>query len=85
MIYSSAEGPIDAPTIDIVSYCFDRRVNYDETKPILIDTDEPSRNLSAASLRSLVRKLIAGFKAVGLQDGDCVFCQLPNSVGTFLH
>lgn len=80
MIYSSTEGPIHVPAVDIVSYCFDKQTDYDETKPILIDADEPSRSLSAASLKILVQRLIAGFRALGLQEGDCVLCQIPNTV-----
>ena len=80
MIYSSPEGPIDVPATDIVSFCFDKQNDYDEDNPILFDADEPSRNLSYTQYRTLVRRLIAGWKAQGLENGDSVLCLVGNTV-----
>jgi len=79
MIYTSAEGPIQIPAIDFVSFCFDRQNDFDEEKPVLIDADETSRCLNYKQYRTLVRRLIAGFKACGLHDGDSVLCQVGNT------
>jgi len=79
MIYTSAEGPIQIPAIDFVSFCFEKQNDFDEEKPILIDADETSRCLRYKQYRTLVRRLIAGFKAYGLQDGDSVLCQVGST------
>lgn len=39
---------------------------------LYIDGSSPKRCLSARQTRTLVRKLVAGFNAHGLQKGDCV-------------
>ncbi|KAK5954363.1 hypothetical protein OHC33_004085 [Knufia fluminis] len=79
MIYTSTEGPIQVPVTDIVSFCFDKQNDFNEEKPVLIDADEPSRCLNYKQYRTLVRRLIAGFRAYGLQDGDSVLCQVGNT------
>ncbi|OJJ50997.1 hypothetical protein ASPZODRAFT_21502 [Penicilliopsis zonata CBS 506.65] len=50
----------------------------DET-PIFIDAENPSRFLSAARCRLLVRSLIAGLRAHGVQAGETVLVHLGNS------
>lgn len=80
MIQLSAEGAIDVPVIDIVSFSFDKQNDYDEETPILVDAEEPSRFLDHKSYKTLVRRLIAGFKAYGLENGDSVLCQISNTV-----
>lgn len=79
MIHSSPEGPIQVPVTDIVSFCFDKQNDFDENKPILIDADEPSRYLTYRQYRTLVRRLLSGFRAFGLQNGDCVLCLVGNT------
>ncbi|KAF2791803.1 4-coumarate-CoA ligase-like protein [Melanomma pulvis-pyrius CBS 109.77] len=69
-----AEDHIDIPNKDILSWMFDEQT-YDLDKPIYIDAAEPSRTICSRQARSTVRKLCAGFKAVGLEKGDCV-CML---------
>lgn len=84
MILSSSEGPIDVPATDIVSFCFDKQNDYDEDNPILLDADEPSRHLNYKQYRTLVRRLIAGFRACGLGNGDSVLCLVGNTVSLVL-
>ena len=83
MIHLSAEGPIQVPATDVVSFSFDRQTDYDITKPLLLDADNTSKQLSYHGYRKIVRKLIAGFRVNGLQKGDAVFCQIGNSVSEF--
>ncbi|KJZ80343.1 hypothetical protein HIM_00193 [Hirsutella minnesotensis 3608] len=66
--------------MDLVSFAFSGPTAFDEHKPIYIDAQKPSRALSAAQLRLLVRSLIAGLKAQNVEQGDCVLLQLENSV-----
>lgn len=59
------------PEEDLLSWAFDHRT-YDPDKPIFIDLENPSRSISWRQGRSIVRKLIAGFRKAGLRKGDCV-------------
>lgn len=80
MAFQSPEGSISVPPTDVVSFSFDKQLPYDDDVPLLIDADEPSRFLTARLYRALVRRLIAGFEASGLQDGDCVLCHIGNAL-----
>ncbi|KAL9131509.1 MAG: hypothetical protein Q9217_000588 [Psora testacea] len=53
---------------------------YDQCKNVYIDAEDTQRSISAAEARSTVRKLIAGFKAMGLKRGDCVCIHSFNDV-----
>jgi len=68
------------PATDLVSFAFENINNYDNQKPLYIDADEPSRSLNASQFSLLVRKLISGLQAAGLQQGDCVALHLANNV-----
>ncbi|KAL6703608.1 Acyl-CoA synthetase actt5 [Coniothyrium glycines] len=60
------------PEEDIVSFSLgNKNQDYDDDKPIYHDADDESRALSRAQGRSIVRKLVRGFRAAGLQKGDC--------------
>lgn len=59
------------PQEDLLTWAFEHRT-YDPDKPIYHDLDDPSRTISWRQGRSIVRKLIAGFRAAGLEPGDCV-------------
>lgn len=39
---------------------------------IYIDALDPSRSISSRQARELTRRLCAGYKALGLKEGDCV-------------
>ena len=73
----------DCTRQDLVSWIFDTE-SYDQDKKIYIDPENPGRSLSASETRTLVRRLIAGFKASGLQQGDCVCVHAYNDVGKSL-
>ncbi|KAF2118196.1 4-coumarate-CoA ligase-like protein [Lophiotrema nucula] len=84
-----AEEFIDVPNKDLLSWMFDDQ-QYDPDRPvtllphwdasdtfeqIYVDAAEPSRTISSRQARSIIRKLCAGFNAIGLKSGDCV-CML---------
>lgn len=48
------------------------------------DLDDPSRTLSWNQGRTLVRKLVAGFRAAGLKKGDCFSITSFNDVRLLL-
>jgi non-ribosomal peptide synthetase component E (peptide arylation enzyme) len=65
---------------DLVSFAFSSRVKLNKRTPLYIDADCPSRSLNATQTRTLVRKLIAGFRDAGLRRGDRVVVHLFNNV-----
>ncbi|KAK3693385.1 hypothetical protein B0T22DRAFT_420653 [Podospora appendiculata] len=70
---------VELPVTDIVSYAFDRQAVYDaETKKLFINAEDPSQFLTANQTTTLVRQLIAGLHAAGLQKGDAVLLHLAN-------
>ncbi|CAK4031062.1 acyl-coenzyme A synthetase [Lecanosticta acicola] len=64
---------------DILSWTFDH-VKYDWDQPIYIDALKPERSISARQAKKLVRQLAAGFKAIGVQKGDCVSIHSFNDI-----
>lgn len=65
---------------DLVSFTFNSQVKLNKRTPLYIDADCPSRSLTATQTRTLVRKLIAGFRDAGLRRGDRVVVHLFNNV-----
>ena len=74
----------DVSQMDLVSWTFANLENedYEQGKKIYINADDPCQSISASEAQILVRKLVAGFKAVGLQPGDCVCVHAFNNVRT---
>ena len=67
------------PTTDILSWSFDS-ISYNEDEPIYVDGLNPQNSISARQARSIIRKLIAGLQAIGLQKGDCVCINSFNDI-----
>ena len=82
VLTESSERSRDSYT-DLLTFAFDGPVPYDRNKPIYIDAEDQSCALDAHQFRFLVRSLIAGLKAHGVQRGDCVVVHIPNSVSSF--
>lgn len=70
---------------DLLTFTFCGPTPYNQNQPLFIDAEDPSRSFTAAQFRQLVRTLIAGFKAYGVQPGDCVLLHLGNSVSGPIH
>ncbi|RFU29292.1 hypothetical protein B7463_g7041, partial [Scytalidium lignicola] len=70
--FTQTKYHIDIPTKDLLSWIFHNQL-YNQDKPILIDTENTKNSLSSKQCKSLIRKLIAGFHATGLKQGDCVY------------
>lgn len=62
---------VEIPTKDILTWLIDDS-RCDPEQPIYIDAAHPSRSYNLRQARTAIRKLCAGFKAVGLQKGDVV-------------
>lgn len=83
------------PEQDVVSFAFgDPRYDLDkpvcsigqhalQSNPFQIyhDLDDESRTLSHNQGKTIVRKIVAGFRAAGLQKGDCFAITSFNDVG----
>ncbi|KAJ5807954.1 AMP-dependent synthetase/ligase [Penicillium riverlandense] len=78
MIFEPAER-ILLPNKDLLSFIFDDPP-YDQDAPIYIDAHQPQRSISCNQARSLIRKLVAGLRAAGLQRGDCVLIHSFNDI-----
>lgn len=74
-----AKEKVPLSTKDILSWIYDD-LNYDENRPIYIDALEPSRYYSAKTARILIRKLAAGFRRIGVGQGDCVCLHSFNDI-----
>lgn len=65
---------------DLLTFTFCGPTLYNQSQPLFIDAEDPSRSFTATQFRQLTRTLIAGFKACGVQPGDCVLLHLGNSI-----
>ena len=70
-------------TFDLLSWVLSNK-SYDQHQIIYIDPDHPKRSITAAEVQLAIKKLIAGFKALGLKKGDCVCVHAFNDVSTLL-
>ncbi|KAI1921808.1 hypothetical protein LOZ12_002127 [Ophidiomyces ophidiicola] len=71
MDFFRPEAYLSLPTKDILSWIFDNP-SYDQDKPIYINPHNPSESISCNQARVLIRKLIAGLRANGFKEGDCL-------------
>ncbi|KAL4925699.1 acyl--CoA ligase [Aspergillus undulatus] len=67
------------PYTDIVTYLFSNP-KYDPDRPVFIDVANPSRSISFNQARAIVRQLIAGLRAWGIKEGDCVAIHSFNDI-----
>lgn len=67
------------PTKDLLSWTFDD-LSYDWDEPIYIDALDPKNAISARLAHKTIRQLVAGFRALGLKQGDCVNIHSFNSI-----
>ncbi|GAD92510.1 hypothetical protein PVAR5_1102 [Paecilomyces variotii No. 5] len=74
-----ADRHVELPTKDILSFIFDSP-DYDQDKPIYVDVHNPSRSISCSQARLIIRQLIAGFRAAGVQKGDCIAIHSFNDI-----
>ncbi|KAK5073520.1 hypothetical protein LTR64_007343 [Lithohypha guttulata] len=79
MSFDSREGTVHVPASDVVSFSFCKQNCFEQDQPLLVDAENPSRSLNYESAKALVRKLVAGFWASGLREGDSVMCHMSNT------
>ncbi|KAH1592895.1 hypothetical protein KXV60_006992 [Aspergillus fumigatus] len=77
MIFEPSERVL-LPSVDVISYIFDN--TYDANRPIYVDVNDPSRSISCAQARKIVRQLVAGLRAWGVKAGDCVAIHSFNDI-----
>ncbi|ORY08703.1 hypothetical protein BCR34DRAFT_603351 [Clohesyomyces aquaticus] len=74
-----AKENVDIPYNDILSWAYDG-AQYAQDKPLYIDAEDPSNSISAAQAKTLIRKLVAGFRKAGLEKGDTVLIHSFNNI-----
>ncbi|KAK6438480.1 hypothetical protein LTR95_005316 [Oleoguttula sp. CCFEE 5521] len=67
------------PTKDLLSWTFDS-AEYDGDEPIYIEALKPANHITANQARKIIRQLVAGFRALGLQPGDTVSLHSFNDI-----
>ncbi|PKY00040.1 putative AMP-binding enzyme [Aspergillus campestris IBT 28561] len=70
---------VPVPSSDILSYLFSDPP-YDHDEPMYVDVHDPARSISYNQAHRLVRQLVAGLKAWGVQRGDCVVIHSFNDI-----
>ncbi|KAL8690724.1 MAG: hypothetical protein Q9218_003891 [Villophora microphyllina] len=65
--------------MDLLTYIFGNN-DAEPNKAVLVDASNPSRFLTTCTARTAVRKLIAGLRAEGLEQGDCVCINAFNDI-----
>ena len=84
-LLESSDALTRACSSDLLTYTFEGPIHYDrDNKPLYIEAEDPSRYLTASQSKCLVRKLIAGFRHVGVKKGDRIVVHLPNTVNLLL-
>ncbi|EHA27955.1 hypothetical protein CBS147343_1532 [Aspergillus niger] len=73
----AARAPV--PCTDVISYVFSDPP-YDHDEPIYVDVHNPSRSISYNQARTIVRQLVSGLRAWGVQKGDCVAIHSFNDI-----
>lgn len=71
---------IDIPTVSLPTYLFGAQDATLEEKPIILDAEQPSYCLSNQSYREWSKRLAAGLKARGFQDGDRLLLFSGNTI-----
>src|ERR1700710_2054379 len=66
-------------TMDLINWIFSGQVR-NEHLPVLIDPENPERNISRSSLANLIRALVKGFERYGISSGDCVLVNAFNDI-----
>lgn len=74
-----AKEHLPIPNTDLLSWSFDN-IQHDEDQPIYIDAINPQNSISTRQARSLVRKLIAGLRKIGMKRGDCACINSFNDI-----
>ncbi|PSN70287.1 acetyl-CoA synthetase-like protein [Corynespora cassiicola Philippines] len=74
-----AKEKLSIPAADILSWAC-AGPEYDENEPLYIDASNPSKVISAAQSKILIRQLVAGFRHAGLEKGDTVLLHSFNNI-----
>ncbi|OAX83177.1 hypothetical protein ACJ72_02468 [Emergomyces africanus] len=71
MEYFKPEQYLELPSSDLLSWIFDNPP-YDQDRPVYVDVRDPSNSISCNQARKIIRQLIAGLRAAGFKEGDCL-------------
>lgn len=79
MSNKSPFSDLSIPKTNILSYLFPDGTENDSS-PVWIDAEHPSRSLSPKQLLSLVKTTAAGFQRLGIRSGEVVAVFTPNHI-----
>ncbi|KAF3386878.1 putative acyl-coenzyme A synthetase [Penicillium rolfsii] len=71
---------VPLPEQDLLSYIFDEAKTYDPNEPIYVDTKDPTQTVSFNQARTIIRRLITGLRAAGVEVNDCVALHALNNL-----
>ncbi|KAM0719589.1 hypothetical protein Q7P37_003719 [Cladosporium fusiforme] len=71
---------IDIPTVSLPTYLFGAQNDTLSDEPIILDAERPSYCLSNQSYREWSKRLAAGLRARGFQDGDRLLLYSGNTI-----
>jgi 4-coumarate--CoA ligase len=79
MPFKSPFPDVEIPKVDILTYLFPPG-QTPSTKPLWIDSKDPSNSLSPAQLLQWVKRLAVGLERSGVKRGDVVMIYTPNHI-----
>ena len=71
---------IDIPNVSLPTYLFGSQDDKLHDKPVFLDADQPSYCLSNQTYREWSKRLAAGLRARGFQDGDRLLLYSGNTI-----
>jgi 4-coumarate--CoA ligase len=71
---------IDIPNVSLPTYLFGSQDDKLDDKPVFLDADQPSYYLSNQTYREWSKRLAAGLRARGFQDGDRLLLYSGNTI-----
>jgi 4-coumarate--CoA ligase len=71
---------IDIPNVSLPTYLFGGQDDKLDDKPVFLDADQPSYSLSNRTYREWSKRLAAGLRARGFQDGDRLLLYSGNTI-----
>ncbi|KAF7524208.1 hypothetical protein PCG10_005900 [Penicillium crustosum] len=74
------ERRVPLPEQDLLSYIFNDPKTYDPNEPIYVDTKDQTQTVSFNQARTIIRRLITGLRAAGVQVNDCVAVHAFNNL-----
>ncbi|KAK6529120.1 hypothetical protein TWF694_004335 [Orbilia ellipsospora] len=73
------EKTYEIPHVDLLTWLFGND-QYDHDKPIFVDANHRERSMSLTEVKSMVKRMIAGLKSLGVKPGDAICIHSFNDI-----